>query len=58
MSALTEGMALPLVASTGIIGTIAWNNRTSKIEKATLRLDIGHSPPECMDLNRLTLASP
>ena len=55
---LKSGEVLPVVASAGMIGTITWTRSKSSIENATLRLDIGHTSSKCMNLDRLTLASP
>ena len=60
VSAVTEksGVVLPDAASAGNIGIETWSTSMAKIANATFLSDIGHSPFECVDLNRLALPCP
>ena len=53
-----SGVDRPLVASTVSAGIAICKRKTVRITVAMLRLDIRHSPPECVDLYRFTLPSP
>ena len=53
-----SGVVRPEVASTGRIGIDTWKTSIASIVNANFLSDIGHAPPECMDLNRLALPCP